>query len=752
MSAMLSRTWNYLHSVATDPSPGWSVPTPDQRHSLPPGLASWLQQVTSCLDKEEEKELCRKQLEVIKAKLGQKGVTPGVMNDCLVRMVYMHLLGYDCSSVYIHCVTMAGSVLSRKMGYLACSVMIPPTHQLLLMVTNSILTDLASSSIIDIQLGLVAATNIVQPPLAQLVPILADRAVILATHTSHLVRKKSLILLHHLCQLDPGLWLAGTVSTVVIGCLSDTNPGVTATALQVTASLVSDNDSPANTSSAMVAALHLHSQVMEKKLPGDFLYKGHMAPFLRMDIARLLRKLPAAIQRSKTLSEQILSVLTVPLEESPGDCKDLVVQSLIYETIQTIATLPCCSTLIPLALRHISNFLTSRHHSTVYTGLCGLEALFSQQPPTLTKEQEKSIMSCLGHTDPSIKKKTLELLVVLASKDNVVAVVDNILGQVKKQDSDCRQVVDQVAGLVDKFVENLDWRASTMLRVVQVSKDKQREEMTQKLKFLLANPLSDDKDPATELELNRVRSKLKSLLGNIVNNGLKGKAAPVAVTALYIWCEGQFTNLEEESFELVMDRVVTLGKENLHQVEIVVSCLNAIQKLVTRTGELYESVEEFLKDCTTHEEDSVKQTAEEVQIVINNTMNKLKPSQIHQPQDWTFSFLDQMVYKSLNEGGKPYIPKSLRLIETPKRMTRASSPKLQLTPYNILPQSDTPVESRGVSICSQSGLDSPVQVWTLEGRMTTPAKENKKEDKDSERDAKDHNADCRLEMALTEDW
>ena len=748
MSAMLSRTWNYLHSVATDPSPGWSVPTPDQRHSLPPGLASWLQQVTGCLDKEEEKELCRRQLEVIQAKLGQKGVTPGVMNDCLVRIVYMHLLGYDCSAVYIHCVTMAGSVLSRKMGYLACSIILPPTHQLLLMVTNTILTDLASTSIIDIQLGLVAANNIIQPPLAQLVPILADRAVILATHTSHLVRKKSLILLNHLCQLDTGLWLAGTVSSVVIGCLSDTNPGVAATALQVTASLISDNDSPANTNSAMVAALHLHSQVMEKKLPGDFLYKGHMAPFLRMDIARLLRKLPAAIQKNKTLSDQITSVLTVPLEEGPGDCKDLVVQSLIYETIKTIAILPCCTSLVPLALRHISNFLTSRHHSTVYTGLCGLEDLFSQQPPILTKEQENSIMSCLGHTDPSIKKKTLELLVVLASKDNVVAVVDNILGQVKKQDSDCSQVVDQVAGLVEKFVENLDWRASTMLRVVQVSKDKQREEMTEKLKFLLANPLSEDKDPATELELNRVRNKLKNLLGNIVDNGLKGKAAPVAVTALYIWCEGQFTNIEEDSMELVMDRVVCLGKENLNQVEIVVSCLYAIQKLVTRTGEIFESVEEFLKDCEHHGEDSIKQTAEEVQLVINNTRSKLEPSHIHQQQDWTFSFLDQMVYRSLNEGAKPYIPKSLRLMETSKHMARASSPKLQLTPYNILQQSETPVESRGVSICSQPGLDSPLQVWTLEGRM----RQNNKEDKDSEEDTKDLSEDCRLEMALTEDW
>ena len=95
---MLARTWNYLHSVATDPAPGWSVPTVEQSHSLPAGLGAWLQQVTGCLGKEEEREICRRQLEVVMTKLGQKGVTPGVVSDCMVRVVYMHLLGYDCSA------------------------------------------------------------------------------------------------------------------------------------------------------------------------------------------------------------------------------------------------------------------------------------------------------------------------------------------------------------------------------------------------------------------------------------------------------------------------------------------------------------------------------------------------------------------------------------------------------------------------------------------------------------------------------
>ena len=80
------------------------------------------------------------------------------------------------------------SSLSRKMGYLACSVMIPSTHELLLMLTNTILRDIASNNLVDIQLGLVAAGNLVTQKLVQLVPVLVDRVIPLLKHSSHLVR------------------------------------------------------------------------------------------------------------------------------------------------------------------------------------------------------------------------------------------------------------------------------------------------------------------------------------------------------------------------------------------------------------------------------------------------------------------------------------------------------------------------------------------------------------------------------------
>ena len=97
---------------------------------------------------------------------------------------------------YCHAVKLAqsGTLLHRKMGYLASTILLPSDSQLLLLITNTIMKDLNSSNILDIQLGLVAASCLVTSPHLQ--PMLLPRLLQLASHNSHLVRKKVLIVLH----------------------------------------------------------------------------------------------------------------------------------------------------------------------------------------------------------------------------------------------------------------------------------------------------------------------------------------------------------------------------------------------------------------------------------------------------------------------------------------------------------------------------------------------------------------------------
>ena len=82
-----------------------------------------------------------------------------------------------------------------------------------------------------------------------------------------------------------------------------------------------------------------------------------------------------------------------------------------------------------------------------------------------------------------------------------------------------------------------------------------------------------------------------------------------------------------------MDRVVSLGTENMEQLEIIQNCLYAIQKLITRKCEVSQSAEEFLSDCSKSDDVVIKQTATEVLLVKSNMKHSFKHSQSLIPQD-----------------------------------------------------------------------------------------------------------------------
>ena len=83
------------------------MPSESSRHSLPPGLAAWLQQVClqnrqfeevqpqvcGAVSKAEEEELCSKQLELVLGKLSHPGVSASTMADCMVCII-LHSIAF----------------------------------------------------------------------------------------------------------------------------------------------------------------------------------------------------------------------------------------------------------------------------------------------------------------------------------------------------------------------------------------------------------------------------------------------------------------------------------------------------------------------------------------------------------------------------------------------------------------------------------------------------------------------------------
>ena len=546
----------------------------------------------------------------------------------------------------------------------------------------------------------------------------------------------------------------------VISSLGDSNPGVVIGAVQTLSRHMSDQDQEESVRIALRSALQLHQTLTSgvDVLGGEYQYRGHSVPHLQIYCVRLYRSAPALVTSDTDLADHVVSMLQSCLNTYTGS-KDLIIQALLYETVVTISSLPCAHCLISLALKSVGSFLTSRHHSLVYTGLCALDTVFRVKPPTLTSDQETAVLSCLAHPDPGIQRRAAELMLVVACEKNVVSIVDRVLTHVSRVDSsktDYSLVIERVVTLIERLadsVQDCDWLANTLLRLVQVSKHEQRDKMMETLKFLLTQ--ADEGDAASVLEMNRVRLKLRSLLSDIIQSRVSSsRQVPPPVTSLRVWCDAQFYTPEEEDNEEIVKKIIETGRDHWEQRLVLGHCVGALQTLVMRHGSdiISEEGQQFILQCCDHDHEQVSLAAEQCHSIISQSSSSTSSRLLSQsPPDLTLSFLDKIISDGLKSG--QFKPRRPRLQSS---YLDTSSSQLILSPYNVLPA------SRDSGHSAQSREDISVRsgqsrvLWTSEGRVETPdIAEHEEEHEHNNEDEEKPPQQIRTETntsVLTDDW
>jgi len=727
MSVMLGRTLNFLSGLGAEP--GWGVPSATERHSLPPSTKQWMEAVVACLTKQEEEEMAVKQLESLVSKLCQPGVKSSVLSDCLVRGMFLSLLGYDTSCLYMHCIKLAGAPrhLHRRMGYLGCSLMPSSSPQLPLLLTNCLLRELESRDVSDLCLGLTSLCSLVTGSLGtELLPLLVPRVQALQQHESPLVRRKVLACLHHLSSLSPSLWDSLRQGLGV--ALSDPHPGVALSALQVLSSTLSASDPIHWVASCLEGGLHLVTQLRQE---GQKAPHGEYSKWADFYLASLLRRAQLSVFSGeyKELATRLKGFLQRCLERAS---KDRLCQATVLEAVIAVSVLQEQTELSNLALRQVSVMLSSPQTEVVYSGLVGLQAIFSCQPPCLSGEQERTVLACLSHQDLPIQRRTLELLLVLAQapssgRSNIVERVLNHLKQegANRQELMLGGLLPRLAELIKAGDQALDWKAGALLRLLQLSRGEAREACCQVLKDLLC-PLAKveaDPDPASELELNQVVEKLGSLLrGLAVGDSAKG---PPVVAELFAWLQGQWG---EGRVEEIME-VAALGEKYMLKGELgaVESCLWALSKLYNRNS-CRESIDihPFIQSCSVSEDVTLRSVASQVLALITMS-HHLDTAATGTELDWSLGFLDKHVCESLVKGGRPYIPKSWRLSEIKSSLSEKPL-VLMSSSLNVC----SPRESVSSSATlPEEGQSQGAQLWTMEGRVEekeeSPASDKERE-------------------------
>uniref|UniRef100_A0A3Q3BGL6 Adaptor related protein complex 4 subunit epsilon 1 n=1 Tax=Kryptolebias marmoratus TaxID=37003 RepID=A0A3Q3BGL6_KRYMA len=214
------------------------------------------------------------------------------MKELMVRTIYCEMLGYQASFSYIHAIKLAqqGNVLEKRVGYLAVSLFLDESHELLLLLVNTVLKDLQSTNLIEVCMALTVVSQMFpKDMIPAILPLVEEKL----SHSKEIIRRKAVLALYKFYLIAPNQ--VQHIHNKFRKALCDKDPGVMSASLHIYLQLIQEN--PEGYKDLTVSFVTILKQVVAGKLPMDFNYHCVPAPWLQIHLLRILSLLGKNDQR-----------------------------------------------------------------------------------------------------------------------------------------------------------------------------------------------------------------------------------------------------------------------------------------------------------------------------------------------------------------------------------------------------------------------------------------------------------------------
>ncbi|XP_026565704.1 AP-4 complex subunit epsilon-1 [Pseudonaja textilis] len=606
-------------------------------------LGGLIRSITALASKHEEEKLIHQELNNLKATVSAPTTNLKLMKECMVRMIYCEMLGYEASFGYIHAIKLAqqGNLFEKRVGYLAISLFLHENHELLVLLVNTVVKDLQSTNLMEVCMALTAASQLFpQEMIPAVLPLIEDKL----QHSKEIIRRKAVQALYKFYLIAPNQ--VQHIHDKFRKALCDRDVGVMAASLHIYLQMVKEDSSEyKDLTSSFVTIL---KQVVGGKLPVDYNYHNTPAPWLQIQLLRILRLLGKDDPRT---SELMYDVLDESLRRA--EINHNITYAILFECVHTIYAIHSKPDLLEKAAKCIGKFVLSPKINLKYLGLKALTYVI-QQDSNLALQHQMTIIECLEHPDPIIKRETLELLYRITNEQNVTVIVQKMLDYINqsKEEYAIINISGKIAELAEKYAPNNEWFIRTMNAVFSVGGDKMHPDILNSFLRLLAEGFEDEKEDI-QLRFHAVQSYL-SLLED------KNAVYPQKFLQVMSWVLGEYSYLlQNVDPEVVLATLYRILKSNA-ACETKTWITAAISKIASRTNGS-KTVENFLLEFNASLDTSLRQHAFELKYLYENKelMKRLFPLDASCKNivvDASLSFLDGFVAEGLDRGALPYKP------------------------------------------------------------------------------------------------
>ena len=431
----------------------------------------------------EETRIINKEARILEQRLKEPNVSKKQMKEYLIRLLYCEMLGKDVPFGYIHAVkfTQHSSLLEKRVGYLAVSLLLHEDHELIYLLVNTIQRDLQSTNIVEVCMALTVICKLIN---AEMIPAVLQYVVPCLSHSREIVRKKAVLALHRFYRRSPPS--IADLMPKIRRALYDQDPGVMAASLNLFFDMIVDD--PMQCKDLVPSFVSVLKQVIERRLPKDFDYHKVPAPWLQIKLLKILSLLG---KDDRAASENMYEVLRDCLRRA--DIQSSAAYAVLYQCVLTCTQIYPSSQLVELAAKSVGRFLRTDNNNLKYLGITALASVVSVNP-SYASPHKALVIECLDDPDETLKRKTLDLLCKMTSPANVKVIVEKLLGYLKSTvDTYLRKdLVPRIIELAERYAPDNVWYVETINTLFQTAGDLVDERIAHNLMRLIAEGTEDD--------------------------------------------------------------------------------------------------------------------------------------------------------------------------------------------------------------------------------------------------------------------
>ena len=639
------------------------------RSHLSKELTELIQSIGDSKSKQEEDKIMSAECEVLKSQITQTNATPIQRREYLIRSIYLEMLGHDASFSHLYAVnlTQDKNILNKRVGYLACSLLLNDSSEFLILLVSSIQKDLQSNNWLEVSMALSTVARFANPLIIQAV---SEPVIKLLDNKDNKIRKKAVMCLYKFYQVDKNS--VPDCENKMKKMLCDYEPSVMAATLPFYKEMALNN--PEKIKELVGPFIAILKQVIENRLPKDFNYHRFPGPWIQNSILEILCLLGKDDQHS---SEMMYEVIGQCLRNADNIGINIG-YATVYQCVKTICTIYPNSQLIELASNTISRFLSSDSPNLRCTGINGL-TLIIQINPNYVMNYQNIIVDCMEVNDETLKKNTFELLYKMTNLKNVEVIVEKMMNYLKKTTLEIqskKDILQKITELTERFAPDKTWFIKIMNELFVNFGDMISDEILAKLIGIISEWEKETEDP------NEFKKYTIENYATIVENY---SVLSDSFVKLMAWVIGEYTNKlylnDEEKIKGILEMLSYLLNKNYDDQMTKCFLITAITKIHSKINylqlsfisdimEKYSRIKnpELQQRCLEYKRTQTKNIA----LNLNNNIN----SEINIDQN--LSFLNE--YCNSKSNGKIYNPE---LSDYYAEKFSNPDTKLNIGPYQV---------------------------------------------------------------------